>query len=85
MTSFDLDEVLDREIKFGSFQILIFILMAFPIFLNGIASSSYIFTAGNLNYRLDCVKFNYANESVNFGFIGARFRNVMLVTMIQAI
>lgn len=47
---FDLDEVLEKEIKFGKYQIVQFILIAFPIFLNGVYSS-YIFTAGNLNYR----------------------------------
>lgn len=48
---FDLDEVLDDEVKFGKYQIVQFLLIAFPIFLNGIFSSSYIFTAGTLNYR----------------------------------
>lgn len=48
---FDLDEVLDAEVKFGKYQIVQFLLIAFPIFLNGIFSSSYIFTAGTLNYR----------------------------------
>lgn len=48
---FDLDAVLDNEIKFGKYQIFIFILIAFPIALNGIFSNSYIFTAGSLNYR----------------------------------
>jgi hypothetical protein len=48
--TFDLDEVLE-EIKFGKFQIIVFALIAFPIFLNGIFSSAYIFTAGTLNYR----------------------------------
>lgn len=53
---FDLDEVLDGEVKFGTFQVLIFFLIAFPIFLNGIASNSYIFTAGTLNYRWKLLK-----------------------------
>lgn len=48
---FDLDEVLESEIKFGKYQIFQFLLIAFPIFLNGIFTSSYIFTAGSLNYR----------------------------------
>lgn len=48
---FDLDEVLEKEIKFGAFQISIFALISLPVFLNGIACSSYIFTAGTLNYR----------------------------------
>lgn len=48
---FDLDEVLDSEIKFGKYQIFQFLLIAFPIFLNGIFTSTYIFTAGTLNYR----------------------------------
>ncbi|CAO1437133.1 unnamed protein product [Diamesa serratosioi] len=47
---FNLDSLLD-EIKFGKYQMFIFVLIAFPIALNGIFSSSYIFTAGNLNYR----------------------------------
>lgn len=47
---FDLDTVLETEIKFGKYQIAQFFLIAFPIFLNGVYAS-YIFTAGNLNYR----------------------------------
>lgn len=47
---FNLDSLLD-EITFGKYQMFIFALIAFPIALNGIFSSSYIFTAGNLNYR----------------------------------
>lgn len=48
---FDLDDVLESEIKFGKYQIFQFLLIAFPIFLNGIFTSAYIFTAGTLNYR----------------------------------
>lgn len=48
---FDLDETLDNEIKFGKYQIFIFLLIAFPIALNGIYSGAYVFTAGYLNYR----------------------------------
>jgi hypothetical protein len=48
---FDLDTVLEKEIKFGKYQILIFIIIALPIFMNGIYTGSYIFTAGSLNYR----------------------------------
>lgn len=48
---FDLDEVLESEIKFGKYQIFQFLLIAFPIFLNGIFTSTYIFTAGTVNYR----------------------------------
>lgn len=48
---FDLDEVLETEIKFGRYQIVQLFLIGFPIFLNGIFCSSYIFTAGSLNYR----------------------------------
>jgi hypothetical protein len=52
MSEFELDDVLDQEIKFGKYQLIIFALIAFPIALNGIYSNAYIFTAGNLNYRL---------------------------------
>lgn len=51
MQEFDLDEVLDKEIKFGKYQLFIFALIAFPIALNGIFSNAFVFTAGNLNYR----------------------------------
>lgn len=47
---FDLDEVLETEIAFGKYQIIQFLLIAFPIFLNGVYNA-YIFTAGTLNYR----------------------------------
>lgn len=71
---FDLDDVLENEIKFGRFQIVIFFLIAFPIFLNGISSSSYIFTAGTVNYRyrfldfklLQVVTFNQTSPDVEF-------------------
>lgn len=48
---FDLDEVLEDEVKFGKYQIAQFLLIGFPIFLNAIFCSSYIFTASTLNYR----------------------------------
>lgn len=48
---FDLDATLDNEIKFGKYQMLIFVLIALPLTLNGIFSNAYIFTAGILNYR----------------------------------
>lgn len=48
---FDLDCVLDNEIKFGKYQLLIFVLIALPLTLNGVFSNAYIFTAGTLNYR----------------------------------
>lgn len=50
-SEFDLDAVLDNEIKFGKYQWLIFLLIALPLTLNGIFSNAYIFTAGSLNYR----------------------------------
>lgn len=56
---FDLDDVLENEIKFGRFQIVIFFLIAFPIFLNGISSNSYIFTAGTVNYRYRFLDFSW--------------------------
>jgi hypothetical protein len=52
---FDLDEILDNEVKFGKYQIMIFVLIALPIALNGIYSNAYIFTAGSVNYRSDCI------------------------------
>lgn len=48
---FDLDEVLEEEVKFGKYQVIQFFLIGFPIFLNSIFCTSYIFTAGTLNYR----------------------------------
>lgn len=50
-SDFDLDAVLDNEIKFGKYQWIIFLLIALPLTLNGIFSNAYIFTAGYLNYR----------------------------------
>lgn len=52
---FDLDAILG-ELKFGKFQIQLMLLIGFPILINAILSSSYIFTAANLNYRLVCLE-----------------------------
>ena len=48
---FDLDSILDNEIKFGKYQWLIFLFIALPLVLSGVIGSSYVFTAGVLNYR----------------------------------
>ena len=48
---FDLDSILDNEIKFGKYQYLILILISFPLILSGVMGGSYIFTAASLNYR----------------------------------
>lgn len=50
-SDFDLDAVLDNEIKFGKYQWFIFLLIALPLTANGVFSNAYIFTAGYLNYR----------------------------------
>lgn len=47
----DLDGVLDNEIKFGKYQLLVLLMISLPLTLNGIFSNAYIFTAGYLNYR----------------------------------
>ncbi|CRK94736.1 CLUMA_CG008236, isoform A, partial [Clunio marinus] len=49
----DLDNILENEVKFGKFQIIIILLIAFPIFLNGVQTITFIFAAGNLNYRCE--------------------------------
>lgn len=47
---FDLDEVLNI-IKFGKYQVIVFLMISIPIFVGGI-QYSYIFTAGTVKYRL---------------------------------
>lgn len=46
-----LDDLLREIGKFGNYQIFIFTLLAFPIMLSGAYSVSFVFTAGDLNYR----------------------------------
>lgn len=70
-TEFDLDKVLD-EIKMGKYQIYIFLLISLPIFIAGV-QSSFIFTAGQLNYRsrkkFDMMILQFRTISINFYFI----------------
>ncbi|XP_069690607.1 solute carrier family 22 member 4-like isoform X2 [Periplaneta americana] len=49
--SMDLDEILDELGHFGKFQLISFLLISFPIIFSATFALSYIFTAGDLNYR----------------------------------
>ncbi|XP_062559471.1 solute carrier family 22 member 4 [Armigeres subalbatus] len=49
----DLDGVLNEIGQFGRFQIRQYGLMVIPIILNAFFTLSYVFTAGNLNYRCE--------------------------------
>ncbi|PSN47341.1 hypothetical protein C0J52_20014 [Blattella germanica] len=49
--SMDLDEILDELGLFGRFQSITFLLISFPIIFSAIFALSYVFTAGDLNYR----------------------------------
>lgn len=48
----DLDGVLQEIGQFGQFQMKQYGLMVLPIIFNALFTLSYIFTAGNLEYRL---------------------------------
>lgn len=50
----DLDGVLQEIGQFGLFQMKQYGLMVLPIIFNALFTLSYIFTAGNLEYRLAC-------------------------------
>lgn len=47
----DLDSVLEELGEFGKFQIINYIFISIPIFLFAGFSLSYVFAAGQLNYR----------------------------------
>lgn len=47
----DLDEVLTEIGQFGRFQVRQYVLMTIPIIFNAFFTLSYVFTAGNVNYR----------------------------------
>lgn len=52
----DLDGVLHEIGQFGRFQVRQYGLMVLPIIFNALFTLSYIFTAGNLEYRLEQVQ-----------------------------
>lgn len=47
----DLDEILDEVGHFGKFQAVNYALVGFPILLSAAFALSYVFTAGDLEYR----------------------------------
>lgn len=47
----DIDGILKYLGDFGKFQIINYILISFPVLLSGAFSLSYVFTAGQLEYR----------------------------------
>ena len=47
----DLDDILDEVGHFGKFQAINYILIEFPILLSAAFSLTYVFTAGDLEYR----------------------------------
>lgn len=46
-----LDDLLKEIGRFGRYQVLIYALLTFPIMISGANSVSFVFTAGDLNYR----------------------------------
>ncbi|PSN36798.1 hypothetical protein C0J52_19390 [Blattella germanica] len=48
----DLDEVLDEVGHFGKFQAINYLLIGIPILLSAIYALCYVFTAGDLEYRI---------------------------------
>ncbi|XP_021942807.1 organic cation transporter protein-like isoform X1 [Zootermopsis nevadensis] len=48
----DLDEILDEVGHFGKFQAVNYALVGFPILLSAAFALSYVFTAGDLEYRM---------------------------------
>lgn len=48
---FDVDAILSELGGFGKFQAIIFALVCVSVTISGVASLSYVFTTGNLNYR----------------------------------
>lgn len=64
---YDLDAVL-AELKFGKFQIKLFLLIGFPILINAILSSGYIFTAAQIAYRCALKTFPYQSETIIISF-----------------
>ncbi|GLH00664.1 Organic cation transporter protein [Gryllus bimaculatus] len=47
----DLDEILEEVGQFGKYQITSYLLISLPIFFTVISGTSYVFTAGDLDYR----------------------------------
>jgi hypothetical protein len=47
----DLDEILDEVGHFGKFQAINYLLVGFAILLSAAFTLSYVFTAGDLEYR----------------------------------
>ncbi|XP_068084758.1 organic cation transporter protein isoform X2 [Anabrus simplex] len=47
----DLDEILQELGQFGRYQVMSYLLISLPIFFTVISGTSYVFTAGDLNYR----------------------------------
>jgi hypothetical protein len=47
----DLDDILDEVGHFGKFQAINYMLVGFPVLLSAAFSLSYVFTAGDLQYR----------------------------------
>ncbi|XP_053690010.1 organic cation transporter protein-like [Sabethes cyaneus] len=60
----DLDGVLSQIGQFGRFQIRQYAFMVIPIIFNAFFTLSYVFTAGNLNYR--CQVPNCDNAPISF-------------------
>lgn len=48
---FDLDRILVELGQFGKFQIINYFLLCIPVALSAIYALSYVFTAGDLEYR----------------------------------
>lgn len=51
---FDLDRILVELGQFGKFQIINYFLLCIPVALSAIYALSYVFTAGDLEYRYVC-------------------------------
>lgn len=47
----DLDEILEELGQFGKYQVTTYLLISLPIFFTVISGTSYVFTAGELDYR----------------------------------
>lgn len=59
-----LDDLLKEIGGFGRYQIFIFTLFALPIMLSGAYSVSFVFTAGDLNYRCRIPECEDSNTSI---------------------
>lgn len=47
----DLDNILTELGEFGKYQIGVYILLFFPLIFGSIGSLTYVFTAGDIDYR----------------------------------